>query len=63
MSHEAGKGDKRRPTNQDLYDKHYENIFGKKPPVRDHIGALPIEVCHELFGTKEDKCQKENQSD
>ena len=51
---EAGKGSDQRPTNHGAYSKHYEKIFGKKPPIRDHIGALPIEVCRELFGTKDD---------
>lgn len=32
MTHEAGKGDKQRPTNKEAFDKHFEEIFGKKPP-------------------------------
>ena len=30
MSKEAGKGSKRRPTNQDTYGSNYDNIFKKK---------------------------------
>lgn len=27
---EAGKGDTQRPTNKEAFDKHFEEIFGKK---------------------------------
>jgi hypothetical protein len=31
MAHEAGKGDKRRPEDVNLYNEGYDRIFGKKP--------------------------------
>ena len=31
MTHEAGKGDKQRPTNHEAFSKNFEAIFGKKP--------------------------------
>jgi hypothetical protein len=34
MTHEAGKGDKQRPTNMDEFRKNWERIFGK-PPVNN----------------------------
>jgi len=37
MTHEAGKGDKQRPTNYDKFDENFEKIFGKKVP--DHMAA------------------------
>lgn len=32
MTHEAGKGDKQRPTNHDAFSAQFETIFGKKVP-------------------------------
>ena len=32
MTHEAGKGSTQRPTDHDAFSKHFEAIFGKKPP-------------------------------
>lgn len=29
---DGGKGSTQRPTNYEAFDKHFENIFGKKPP-------------------------------
>ena len=34
MHHEAGKGDKQRPTDKDAFDKGFESIFGVKKPTR-----------------------------
>jgi hypothetical protein len=31
MAHEAGKGSKRRPTDQQKFDENFEKIFGGKP--------------------------------
>lgn len=31
MAHEAGKGDKQRPTNQNVFSNNYDLIFKKKP--------------------------------
>ena len=30
MTHEAGKGDKQRPTNYDKFSENFDRIFGKK---------------------------------
>ena len=30
MTHEAGKGDKQRPTDKAAFDAHYDNIFKKR---------------------------------
>lgn len=35
MSYEAGKGDKRRPGDQDAYANNYDAIFGKKKPKEE----------------------------
>lgn len=34
MAHEAGKGDKRRPGDEQAFNEGYERIFGDKNPVR-----------------------------
>jgi hypothetical protein len=34
MHHEAGKGDKQRPTDKDAFDKGFDAIFGVKKPTR-----------------------------
>ena len=31
MTHEAGKGDKQRPTDMDKFNENFEKIFGSKP--------------------------------
>lgn len=59
MTHEAGKGDKQRPTNHEAFGKHFEEIFGKKVPkeVADAVNQQLQEALAE-----DNKCQKENQS-
>jgi hypothetical protein len=37
MTHEAGKGDKQRPTNHEAFAKNFEAIFGGKPKVNYEI--------------------------
>jgi hypothetical protein len=32
MTHEAGKGDKQRPTNWDHFSENFDRIFGRKVP-------------------------------
>ena len=32
MTHEAGKGDKPRPTDMDKFNANFETIFGKRVP-------------------------------
>ena len=34
MTHEAGKGDKQRPTDHDSFSKHFDNIFRKKDDAK-----------------------------
>jgi hypothetical protein len=34
MHHEAGKGDKQRPTDKAKYDQSFDTIFGDKKPTR-----------------------------
>ena len=33
MTHEAGKGDKQRPTNHEKFAENFEKIFKRKPPA------------------------------
>lgn len=40
MAHEAGKGDKRRPTNEELYKQNFDNIFSKKQPQAEAVVAI-----------------------
>jgi len=35
MTHEAGKGDKTRPTNWDHFSENFDRIFGKKETTLD----------------------------
>lgn len=35
MAHEAGKGDKQRPTNWDHFSENFERIFGSKPTAKE----------------------------
>jgi hypothetical protein len=35
MAHEAGKGDKQRPTNWDHFSENFERIFGSKPTEKE----------------------------
>jgi hypothetical protein len=37
MTHEAGKGDKQRPTNWDHFSENFDRIFGRKVP--DNVAA------------------------
>jgi len=36
MAHEAGKGDKQRPTDYEKFEKNFEAIFGKKSGVTEY---------------------------
>ena len=37
MTHEAGKGDKPRPTNWDHFSENFDRIFGKKQLPEPHF--------------------------
>lgn len=37
MTHEAGKGDKTRPTNWDHFSENFDRIFGSKQAVTDTV--------------------------
>jgi uncharacterized protein with von Willebrand factor type A (vWA) domain len=44
MTHgDGGKGSGQRPTNKEAFDKHFEEIFGRKPP-RDVSQELQNQV-------------------
>jgi hypothetical protein len=60
MTHEAGKGDKQRPTNHKSFSENFDRIFGKKE-LRDRIGMMPIEDAHNLFGTKDDALAEDDE--
>jgi hypothetical protein len=36
MTHEAGKGDKQRPTDYEKFSSNFEKIFGKKSGVSEY---------------------------
>jgi hypothetical protein len=36
MTHEAGKGDKQRPTDYERFSSNFEKIFGKKSGVTEY---------------------------
>lgn len=61
MSDEAGKGDKRRPGDQDAYANNYNAIFGKKKAKTAHTIKYQGNSSHE----NEDwyKCIKCGKSD
>ena len=40
MAREAGKGDKRRPTDEQKFTNNYDLIFKKKPKTRDEQKAI-----------------------
>ena len=40
MAREAGKGDKRRPTNEQKYQNNYDLIFKKKPKTPEEQAAI-----------------------
>lgn len=40
MAHEAGKGDKQRPTDQKKYSDNYDLIFRKKPKTPEEQEAI-----------------------
>ena len=47
MASEAGKGDKRRPTDMELFETNFERIFGKPKKSRmDTIGQNGNEGIH-----------------
>ena len=47
MASEAGKGDKRRPTDMELFETNFERIFGKPKKSRmDTIGQNGNEGLH-----------------
>lgn len=57
MAHEAGKGDKQRPTDQKKYSEYYDLIFRKKPKTPEEQEAI-IELTKlhkELYEKKLDK--------
>lgn len=39
MTHEAGKGDKQRPTNWDHFSENFDRIFGVKMP-KEHADDI-----------------------
>lgn len=43
MAHEAGKGDKRRPTNETAYQQNFDNIFRKQPQVEAVVAIQQLE--------------------
>ena len=54
---EAGKGDKRRPTDQEKFDSNYDLIFRKQPKTPEEQKAI-IELTNmqkELYEKKLDK--------
>jgi hypothetical protein len=36
MTHEAGKGDKQRPTDYERFSSNFEKIFGKPSGITEH---------------------------
>jgi hypothetical protein len=64
MTHEAGKGDKQRPTDYDKFEKNFELIFGKKSGVTEHeFNNVDKNFTEEYEKYKKDVlCQKENPS-
>jgi hypothetical protein len=57
MAHEAGKGDKQRPTDQKKYSDNYDLIFKKKPKTPEEQEAI-IEMTKlhkQLYEKKLDK--------
>lgn len=55
MTHEAGKGDKTRPTNWDHFSENFDRIFGKKPAVTEDIedDEDEDEICSGCSGSGE----------
>jgi hypothetical protein len=65
MTHEAGKGDKQRPTDHEAFAKNFENIFGRKPP--EHVSDAVHNQVMDAVNLASDPaglriCQKENPS-
>ena len=65
MSHEAGKGDKQRPTDYERFSTNYEKIFGRTSGItKDEFDNVDKNFKKEYERYKRDViCQKENQSD
>ena len=71
MSHEAGKGDKQRPTNHEKFSSNFDRIFRSGKHYKD--GSLEKQVLDDVIAgydkalsealIKGEPCQKENQSD
>ena len=57
MAHEAGKGDKQRPTDKQKYDNNYDLIFRKKPKSQEEQEAVVkmIQLNNELYEKTVDK--------
>ena len=51
MAHEAGKGDKRRPTNEEIYQQNFDNIFRKPTPQAEAVVAIQ-QLEHERLSGK-----------
>lgn len=47
MTHEAGKGDKQRPTNQEAFAKNFEAIFGGGKHYKE--GSLEKKVLDDII--------------
>lgn len=54
MAHEAGKGDKQRPTDKEKFDNNYDLIFRKKPPEQEAVVAM-TQLNKELYEKTVDK--------
>lgn len=66
MTHgDGGKGSAQRPTNHDSFSKHFEEIFGRKPPkdvsqeVRNQV-IDAVNLASDPAGLR--PCKKENPS-
>jgi len=60
MTHEAGKGDKQRPTNWDHFSENFDRIFGKKTTVTEEEfneaaedDDIEDEICSRCSGSGE----------
>lgn len=53
MTHEAGKGSKRRPTNEHAFGNNYDNIFGDKN-VLHILHSVPDSDIHQAASGRAD---------
>ena len=65
MTHEAGKGDKQRPTDYEKFSSNFEKIFGRKSGVtKEEFDNVDENFAKAHAQYKKDmECLKENPSD